>query len=155
ARDLDFSYPGTNKSAVHGLSLDASLGEIIAVVGPNGAGKSTLMDLLLGLQPLQSGIITIGGLSLDEIDEHALREATAVVAQDTFLFHAPLAENIRYGRLDASEAAVAAAAERAGLRPLIERLPRGLQAVIGDRGNKLSGGERQRVALARALIRDA
>ena len=154
AHDVQFSYPGAGKFAVDRVSLVARPGEIVAVVGPNGAGKSTLMDLLLGFQTPQSGHVAIGGVALNEINERALREATAVLSQDVFLFHAPLAENIRYGRLDASDFDVFRAAEHAGLRPLIERLPQGLQTVIGDRGSKLSGGERQRVALARVLIRD-
>lgn len=152
--DVQFKYPGANKFAIDRVSLVARPGEIVAVVGPNGAGKSTLMDLLLGFQTAEAGHITVGGVALNEIDERELRQATAVLSQDLFLFHAPLAENIGYGRLDASDADVLGAAEQAGLRPLIERLPQGLQTVIGDRGSKLSGGERQRVALARVLIRD-
>jgi len=152
--NVRFGYPGTAKLAVDGVSLTARPGEILAVVGPNGAGKSTLMDLLLGLQTPLSGQITIGGAPLEEIDEEALREAMAVLSQDVFLFHAPLAENIGYGRHGASDAQIVAAADRAGLAPLIQRLPQGLQTTIGDRGSKLSGGERQRVALARVLIRD-
>ncbi len=154
ARDVQFSYPGTGKAAVYGVSLAVSAGDIIAVVGPNGAGKSTLMDLLLGFQAAQAGEVRIGDTALAEIDEDSLRAASAVLSQDVFLFHASLAENIGYGRLDASDGEVERAAERAGLRPLIERLPQGLQTVIGDRGSKLSGGERQRVALARVLIRE-
>ncbi len=152
--DVQFSYPDTEKFAIDRVSLIAHAGEIIAVVGPNGAGKSTLMDLLLGFQTPRSGEVRIGNVPLQDLEEQALREASAVLTQDVFLFHASLAENIRYGRLDASEADIAAAAYRAGLRSLIERLPRGLQTAIGDRGGRLSGGERQRVALARVLIRD-
>jgi len=153
-KDVQFGYPGAGKLAVDGVSLVAHPSEIVAVVGPNGAGKSTLMDLLLGLQTPLSGHITVGGVPLEEIDASALQQAIAVLSQDVFLFHASLAENISYGRLDASDADIAAAADRAGLRPLIQRLPQGLQTVIGDRGSRLSGGERQRVALARVLIRD-
>ena len=153
-RDVRFAYPGAGKLAVDGVSLVARPGEIVAVVGPNGAGKSSLMDLLLGLQTPLSGRITVGGVPLEEIDESALRQAIGVMSQDVFLFHASLAENICYGRLDAPDADIAGAADRAGLRPLVERLPHGLQTVIGDRGSKLSGGERQRVALARVLILD-
>lgn len=154
ADNVQFSYPGTTKLAVDGVSLVARAGEIVAVVGRNGAGKSTLMDLLLGFQTPRSGHIAIGGVPLHEIDEDALREAAAVLSQDVFLFHATLTENIRYGRLDASDAEILSASERAGLRLLVERLPQGLQTMIGDRGSKLSGGERQRVALARVLIRN-
>ncbi len=154
ANDVQFSYPGLSKLAVDGVSLVAKAGEIVAVVGPNGAGKSTLMDLLLGFQAPRAGAITIGGVPLHDIDEDALREAAAVLTQDVFLFHTTLAENIRYGRLDASDTEILNAAERAGMQPLIERLPQGLDTMIGDRGSRLSGGERQRVALARVLVRD-
>ena len=149
-----FGYPGSAKFVVDGVSLTARPGEILAVVGPNGAGKSTLMDLLLGLQMPLSGQVTIGSVPLEKIDEGALREATAVLSQDVFLFHATLAENIGYGCLGASETDIAVAANRAGLAPLIQRLPQGLQTMLGDRGSKLSGGERQRVAIARVLIRN-
>ena len=149
-----FGYPGSAKFVVDGVSLTARPGEILAVVGPNGAGKSTLMDLLLGLQMPLSGQVTIGSVPLENIDEGALREATAVLSQDVFLFHATLAENIGYGCLGASETDIAEAANRAGLAPLIQRLPQGLHTMLGDRGSKLSGGERQRAAIARVLIRN-
>jgi ABC-type multidrug transport system fused ATPase/permease subunit len=151
--NVSFAYPESDRLAVESVSLEARPGEIIAIVGANGAGKSTLMDLLLGFHTPSAGRIMVGGLPLYSWDESKWRATTAVLSQDVFLFHASLAENIRYGNLDASDAEVELAAERAGLTTLIKRLPNGLSTVLGDRGTKLSGGERQRVALARVLVR--
>ncbi len=153
-QNVSFTYPGAKTPAVDGISMQARQGEIVAVVGPNGAGKSTLMDLILGFQQAQSGTIAAGGLPLADWDEEAWRAASCVMSQDVFLFHSPLAENIRYGAPDASEADVRAMVERVGLGGVVERMPEGLQSEVGDRGTKLSGGERQRVALARILLRN-
>jgi len=151
--NVSFAYPESDRLAVESVSLEARPGKIIAIVGANGAGKSTLMDLLLGFQTPSAGRIMVGGLPLCSWEERKWRATTAVLSQEVFLFHASLAENIRYGNLDASDAEVELAAERAGLTTLIKRLPNGLSTVLGDRGTKLSGGERQRVALARVLVR--
>ena len=152
--DLHFTYPGAAKAALDGVALQARAGEVIAIVGANGAGKSTLVDTLLGFHTADSGRIFVNGSALPLADTAALRDLAGVVSQDVFLFHDSLADNIRYGRLAASDAEIADAAKRAGLDPLIGRLPQGLATVLGDRGSKLSGGERQRVALARMLVRD-
>jgi ABC-type multidrug transport system fused ATPase/permease subunit len=151
-RGVSFTHAGTDKRAVHEVSLAAEPGEVIAVVGPNGAGKSTLMDLLAGFLEPQGGQIVAGGLSLDRWDEESWRAAVTIMGQDVFLFHASLLDNIRYGAPAASPEAVAAAVDKAGLRALVDRLPQGLGTIVGDRGSKLSGGERQRVALARLLL---
>jgi subfamily B ATP-binding cassette protein MsbA len=151
--NVSFSYPESQHPAVDGVSLEARPGEIIAIVGANGAGKSTLMDLLLGFHAPSAGRIVAGGLPVSAWDEDAWRTTTAAVSQEVFLFHASLAENIRYGNLDATDEEVEAAATRAGLAAVIARLPNGMDTVLGDRGTKLSGGERQRVALARVLVR--
>lgn len=153
-RDVSFTYPGAKAPAVSGVTLDARQGEIVAIVGPNGAGKSTLMDLILGFQEPQAGEISAGGLALAGWDEEAWRAASCVMSQDVFLFHASLAENIRYGAPAAAAAEVASVVARTGLTPVIERMPGGLEGEVGDRGAKLSGGERQRVALARILLRN-
>src|SRR5215831_288345 len=142
--DVSFAYPESDHAAVDNVSLAARPGEIIAIVGANGAGKSTLMDLLLGFHTPTAGRIVVGGLPLTVWNENAWRATIAAVSQDVFLFHASLSENIRYGRLDATDEEVEVAARRAGLTALIKRLPNGLNAVLGDRGTKLSGGERQR-----------
>src|SRR5262249_31584372 len=152
--DVSFAYPESDHAAVDNVSLAARPGEIIAIVGANGAGKSTLMDLLLGFHSPTAGRIVVGGLPLTAWDEHAWRATTAAVSQDVFLFHASLSENIRYGRLDATDEEVEVAARRAGLTALIPRLSNGLNAGLRDRGTKLSGGERPRVALARVLVRE-
>ena len=135
------------------VSFSAGPGEIIGIVGENGAGKSTLMDVLLGLVAPDAGWVSAGGIPLSCWNPEAWRRTTAVVPQEPLLFHATIAENICYGRPEASEADVMGAAAEAGLDDLLARLPLGLRTVVGDRGSKLSGGERQRVALARALIR--
>ncbi len=152
--DVSFSYAGTARSALDHVSLSAQAGEVVAVVGPNGAGKSTLMDLLIGLIEPQSGSVMVDGVPLDPNLAASLRAQSAVLSQAVFLFHDTLLANIRYGRLEATDAEIATAAENAGLKPLLDRLPDGLATTIGDRGAKLSGGERQRVALARMLVRN-
>ncbi|GGE21190.1 ABC transporter ATP-binding protein [Aureimonas endophytica] len=150
--NVSFSYPGAGRPALRDVSIEARPGEVVALVGPNGAGKSTLLDLLAGFAAPEAGTILAGDLPLGAWDEAALRGAVSVMSQDVFLFHASLAENIRYGAPEAGEAEIAAAAAQAGLDPLLARLPEGLAAIVGDRGAKLSGGERQRVALARLLL---
>jgi ATP-binding cassette, subfamily B, bacterial MsbA len=150
---VGFTYPGAEQAAVIDVSLEARTGDIIAIVGPNGAGKSTLVDILLGFHTPSSGRVQISDHTLDTGQESFLRQRCSVVSQDVFLFHETLLDNVRYGRLDATDDDVAAAIAEAGLQPLIARLPDGVQTVLGDRGTRLSGGERQRVALARMLIR--
>ncbi len=153
-QDVSYTYAGADHPATDHVSFTAQRGEVIGVVGSNGAGKSTLMDLLLGFQTTNDGNILVGGVPLNDWDEAAYRNVTAVMSQDVFLFNAPLMDNIRYGQLDATDEAVRIAASLAGLDPLIARLPQGFDTILGDRGSKLSGGERQRVAMARVLLRN-
>ena len=152
--DVAFSYPGAGRHAIHGISFSARPNDIIAIVGRNGAGKSTLVDLLLRFWKPDSGRIRAGGVDLPLWSEAAWRATTGVMPQEVFLFHASLAENIAYGRPNAARAEVEKAAKLAGLEPLLQRLPQGLEAIVGDRGQKLSGGERQRVSLARVVLKD-
>jgi subfamily B ATP-binding cassette protein MsbA len=152
-KDVAFSWTAGGRKVLDGISITAAPGELIAVVGENGAGKSTLMDVLLGLSKPDCGTIRIGGVPLEEWDITALRRATSVLPQDTFLFHATIEENIRYGASDTGDSdEMEAAIESAGLAAVIARLPHGLKTMVGHRGDRLSGGERQRVALARALV---
>jgi ABC-type multidrug transport system fused ATPase/permease subunit len=146
-------HPGSGRSALRDVSFSAKPGEVVGITGENGAGKSTLTDVVLGLVTPDAGSVLAGGIPLEAWEAGAWRNATAAVPQEPFLFHATIAENIRYGRADASDAEVIAAAGEAGLDDVLARLPLGLKTAVGDRGGKLSGGERQRVALARALIR--
>jgi ABC-type multidrug transport system fused ATPase/permease subunit len=150
--EIGFSWPGSGRRILDGVSFRAAPGEIVAIVGENGAGKSTLMDVLLGLLQADCGTVRIGGIALEEWNRTALRRVMAVVPQAAMLFHATIEENIRYGAPDAGEGELAAALKLSGLEPVIARLPRGIRTIVGDRGDRLSGGERQRVTLARALL---
>jgi ATP-binding cassette subfamily B protein len=142
-------------AALHEFSLRVQPGETVALVGPSGAGKSTLLSLLLRFHDPQAGRITLDGIDLRELDLDALREAIALVPQSPTLFAASAADNIRYGRLDASDAEVREAAEAAEADTFLDALPDGFASELGERGARLSGGQQQRVAIARALLKDA
>ena len=129
-------------------------GSTTAIVGPTGAGKSTLVKLLLRLYDPDSGSIRIDGQDIADVSLDSLRQAVGYVSQDTYLFYGSVAENIRYGRFDATDAEVRAAAEAAQADAFIRALPDGYDTAIGERGVKLSGGQRQRLSLARAILRD-
>jgi ABC-type multidrug transport system fused ATPase/permease subunit len=150
-----FAYPGGRRPAHQGLSFSIAAGERVGVVGPSGSGKSTIVRLLLRLHDPQGGAVRIGGQDLRALDPEAVRRMIAVVAQDTYLFHGTIEDNLRLGRPDAGIAELAAAARAANAHDFIEALPEGYQTVIGERGARLSGGQRQRIAIARALLRDA
>jgi len=151
---VSFAYPG-GAPIFEGLSFDIPGGQRVGVVGESGAGKSTLVALLQRFYLAQRGRLLIDGQSIVDVTEESLRAAIAVVPQDTALFNRTLAENIRYGRPDATDAEVLEAAAAAQCGNFIAALPQGLDTIVGDRGVKLSGGERQRIAIARAFLRDA
>nr|WP_245904277.1 ABC transporter ATP-binding protein [Roseicyclus mahoneyensis] len=138
-----------------GLSLTAAEGQTTALVGPSGAGKTTVFGLLTRLVDPSAGTISIGGTDVRHLGLDGLRDAIAVVGQETALFDTTIAENIRLGRLDATEAEVRAAAEAASVLEFAEALPEGLDTGVGPRGSALSGGQRQRVAIARAMLKSA
>jgi thiol reductant ABC exporter CydD subunit len=152
---VSFAYRARPAPAVDGLDLDLRPGETVALTGESGAGKSTVAQLLLGLLQPCAGRITVGGVPLDECDQDAWRRLVAWVPQHPTMFHGTVAENIRLGAQDASDAEVRQAARLAQADDLIRALPQGYATVIGDGGRQLSAGERRRVALARALLRDA
>ena len=151
--DVRFGYDGV--PVLRGLTLTAVQGQTTALVGPSGAGKTTVFGLLTRLIDPDSGAITIGGTDLRALGLDGLRDAIAVVGQETALFDTTIAENIRLGRLDATAAEVRAAAEAASVMEFAEALPQGLDTPVGPRGSALSGGQRQRVAIARAMLKAA
>ena len=153
--DVRFAYPGGRRPAHDGLSFSVSAGERVGIVGASGAGKSTVLRLLMRFDDPQVGRILLGGQDLRTLDRAALRAGFGVVNQDTYLFHGTAAENIRFGKPDASDAEMEAAARAANAHGFIARLAQGYDTVIGERGIRLSGGQRQRIAIARALLRDA
>lgn len=151
-----FAYPSRSDSyAIDGIDLQVAAGETLALVGPSGAGKSTLFDLLLRFFDPQGGRILIDGVPIDQLDPRELRASFALVSQNPALFFGSVEDNIRYGRLDASQAEEEAAARAAHAHEFIQRLPQGYQTHLGEAGLGLSGGQRQRLAIARALLADA
>jgi ABC-type multidrug transport system fused ATPase/permease subunit len=153
--DIEVTYPGRGQPALRRISFGVDPAEVVAVVGPSGCGKSTLLGVLLGLIWPDSGSVRIGGFDLRELDIGSWRSRLAWVPQHPHLFAASMADNVRLGRPDAPADAVAGAVADAGLDEVVDRLPRGLDTRLGERGAGLSAGERQRVALARAFLLDA
>ena len=151
--EVDFTYGDT--PVLQGLSFTAAEGRTTALVGPSGAGKSTVFALLSRLVDPVSGQITLGGTATTEADIERLRDSIALVGQAEALFDETIAQNIRLGRLDASDDEVRAAAKAASVLDFAETLPLGLDTPVGPRGSSLSGGQRQRVTIARAMLRDA
>jgi len=151
---VDFSYDGA-RPALQAASFTAPAGQITALVGPSGAGKSTLFALLSRFYEVGGGRITIGGQDIRHVSLSSLRDAVAIVSQDVVLFDDTIANNIRFGCLDADDAAVTAAARAAAADSFIRDLPQGYDTPVGERGFRLSGGQRQRIAIARALLKDA
>jgi ATP-binding cassette subfamily B protein len=153
---VGFSYPGRpDVRVLHGISFRVQPGEKVALVGPSGAGKSTIFHLLLRFYDPTSGTVTLDGVRLPEADPFALRQRMALVPQDAVVFGASIAENIRFGRPQASDDEMAQAADLALASEFIRRLPQGFETPVGERGVTLSGGQRQRIAIARAILRNA
>jgi len=154
--DVSFHYPSRpDAPALHDFNLDVAPGETVALVGPSGAGKSTVFAMLLRFHDPQSGTVRIDGVDVATLDPAALRDAIALVPQQPAIFAASARDNIRYGRLGASDADVEAAASAAEAHEFIQALPAGYDEQLGERGARLSGGQQQRIAIARALLRDA
>jgi len=154
--DVRFAYPTRPDAFVlDGLSFDVRPGERLALVGPSGAGKSTIFHLILRFYDPASGRVRFDGVDLPTADPAALRQRIALVPQDTVVFAASVADNIRFGNPDASDDDVARAAKAAHAAEFIARLPQGYDTILGERGITLSGGQRQRIAIARAILRDA
>jgi len=151
-RDVSFSYG--REPVLDRVSLDVAAGEVVAIVGRTGAGKTTLTDLLLRLYEPDEGAIELDGVDIRRIRRDSLLEQFAVVTQEPFLFDGTIAENIRYGRQDASEEEILAAARAANVDEFVRSLPEGFETEVGAAGTRLSGGQRQRVTIARAILRD-
>lgn len=161
-RDVCFSYEdeelGSDRAGrpvIDHLNLSIRPGETIALVGPSGGGKTTTCSLLPRFYDVTSGAITIDGQDVRSVTQESLRQAIGLVQQDVYLFDGTIGENIAYGRPDATEDEILRAAREANALEFIERLPRGLDTQVGERGVKLSGGQRQRIAIARAILMDA
>ena len=155
AADADADGEAAGDGAVvEEVSVEAAPGETVALVGPTGAGKSTLAKLLLRLYDATEGAVRVDGHDVRDLTRESLRDAVGYVGQDAFLFDGTVAENVRYGRFDADDAAVREACRAAEAHAFITDLPEGYDTRVGERGVKLSGGQRQRIAIARAMLRD-
>ena len=152
--DVTFSYEDQH-DVLHNITLDIAPGEIVALVGPSGAGKSTLFNLIPRFYDPTDGTVSVDRADITTVTQQSLREQIAVVPQESMLFGGSIRENIRYGKLDATEEEIVAAATAANAHDFITELPEGYDTMVGERGVKLSGGQRQRVAIARALLKDA
>ena len=152
---VGLSYDATEAAALEGIHLELKPGETLALVGASGSGKSTLMDLVARFLDPSAGRVTVDGHDLREVDLDAWTGLYAMVGQEPFLFHASIAENVRYGKPDATRAEVVAAAKAANIHEFIEGLPSGYDTNVAEAGSRLSGGQRQRIAIARALLKQA
>ncbi|MBR0062314.1 MAG: ABC transporter ATP-binding protein [Selenomonadaceae bacterium] len=151
--NVTFSYDGTH-NALENVSFEVKSGQMIAFVGPSGAGKSTIANLIPRFYDVTAGTIKIDGFDIRDVKVDSLREQIGIVPQETLLFSTTVMENIRYGRLDATDDEVIAAAKAANADKFIRDLPEGYQTKIGERGLNLSGGQRQRMAIARAMLKN-
>jgi ATP-binding cassette, subfamily B, bacterial len=154
--NVNFAYPSRVQAPVlHDISFSAKPGEVVAIVGPSGAGKTTLYALIQRFQEPSTGAVTLDGLNINTLDLEILRSNIATVPQDPTIFSGTIADNIRLGRPDATDAEVKAAAQAARVSEFAEKLPDQYNSMLGERGITLSGGQRQRLAIARAILRDA
>jgi len=154
--DVGFAYPARpGVQALDGVSFTVAPGETVALVGPSGAGKTTIIQLLLRFYDPATGRITFDGQDLRDLDRADFRRHMALVPQDPVIFAASARENIRFGRPDANDAEVEAAAKAAAAHDFLSALPDGYDSYVGERGVMLSGGQKQRIAIARAILRDA
>ena len=151
--DVRFGYQ--EEEVLHGVSLSAREGSLVALVGESGSGKSTLAKLLVHFYDVSGGAVKIGGQDVRDMSIESLNDQISYVSQEQFLFNMSLLENIRLGKLDATDEEVLSAAEKAQCGEFLARLPQGIHTMAGDGGKQLSGGERQRISLARAILKNA
>lgn len=152
--NVSLVYDSNGRHAVRGVSMSVQPGETIALVGESGAGKSTLVNMVLGFYLPSDGVLRIDGRDVRELDLRNLRERIGVVSQDNVLLNTSIRENLKYGRMEATDDQVCEAARLAHALDFVDQLPGGFDAEVGDRGVRLSGGQRQRLAIARALLKD-
>ena len=156
--DVRFEHVGfaydAGRPVLRDFTAEMLHGEVVALVGPSGAGKSTIVNLVPRFYEPQQGRITVDGVDIAGVRLADLRDAIAIVPQETQLFNGTIAENIRYGRLNASDDEIIGAAREANADEFVSRLPEGYATIVGERGIRLSGGQRQRIAIARAILRD-
>jgi ATP-binding cassette subfamily B multidrug efflux pump len=152
-RNVTFSYPGAEEPAIRGISFSAGPGEVTAIIGGTGSGKSTIVNLIPRFYDVDSGAILVDGVDIREMEQESLRAKLGFVPQRAVLFNDSIAENIRYGKPDATDEEVARAAEIAQAKGFILEMPQGFSSVIAQGGTNLSGGQKQRLAIARALVR--
>ena len=153
-RNPQLPTPNSQPPTLDEVSLVAEPGQTVAIVGPTGAGKTTLVNMIGRFYDVDDGAVLVDGVDVRDVAKASLREQMGVVLQDSFLFSGTVADNIRYGRLDATDAEVEAAAQAAHAHDFIMRLPDGYATKLGERGNTLSQGQRQLLGIARALLRD-
>ena len=154
-QDVSFGYDGGHRPALHDVSFELRRGETLGVAGASGAGKSTLVSLMYRFYDPQSGSVKLGGHDLRNLPLSTIRDNISVVNQDTYLFHGTVADNLRFGKPDATQKELEDAARVANAHEFIDRLPDGYDTIVGERAVRLSGGQRQRLAIARALLKDA
>ncbi|NHI11095.1 ABC transporter ATP-binding protein [Streptomyces sp. KO7888] len=152
--NVDFGYGGKGGPVLDGIHITVPAGSSLAVVGPTGAGKSTLGHLVPRLYDVTGGRVTLDGVDVRDLDFDTLARAVGIVSQETYLFHASVAENLRFAKPDATDAELEAAARAAQIHDHIAALPDGYDTVVGERGHRFSGGEKQRLAIARTILRD-
>ncbi|MGV9553181.1 ABC transporter ATP-binding protein [Streptomyces diastaticus] len=152
--NVRFGYDGKGGPVLDGIDITVPAGSSLAVVGPTGAGKSTLGHLVPRLYDVTGGRVTLDGVDVRDLDFDTLARAVGVVSQETYLFHASVAENLRFAKPDATDAELEAAARAAQIHDHIAALPDGYDTVVGERGHRFSGGEKQRLAIARTILRD-
>ena len=154
-RDVNFNYPSRpTQMALNGLTGEVHAGQTVAIVGPSGAGKTTLFSLLMRFHAPQHGDVLLDGVAVDQMALNDLRQRIGVVPQEAVVFSGTVMENIRYGKPEATDQEVQAAAEAAFAQEFIAELPHGYDTYLGDRGVRLSGGQRQRIAIARAILKN-
>jgi len=151
--DVNFSYD-TTREVLEGINLKVNKGDIVALVGPSGGGKTTICHLIPRFYPLSEGAIKIDGKDISRLTLESLRKNIGIVQQDVFLFNGSIRDNILYGRLDATEEEVIAAAKRANIHDYVMSLEKGYDTEIGERGVRLSGGQKQRLSIARVFLKD-